>query len=428
MFLRTRKNTENDWLTQAEAETVSIGVSDPKINEKMAMLDLTTHDLQLLKAVRPLVAKEIDAIAENFYASFYKIEPLRKIIDRYSTVEKLSQTLAGHVLNFFDGKIDDDFIESRARVGRMHYKISLTPSYYMGTFQNIQYQLIRIVFQEIKSRSAAEQVIHAINKMLSFEQQIVLEVYDREYEKNLEGKFEQGRQDLRSGMAHISGDLNQVTNRTRASAKKLEEHFNLVLSTVRSSSEETEKAKNQASEGKVQLERLLDQVSMASRSITEMGTMVDHLKHASLEIGRVTDLVRDISEQTNILALNSAIEAARAGEYGKGFSVVSEEIRKLAEETNQATAQISALITNSSKVTANVVASLADATEIIEKGMKESKDTGDKFEQIISAVDRSNVLSKQVDSNAGTLAEITEQIGRGTDSLSESVATLMHKL
>ncbi|WP_010630535.1 globin-coupled sensor protein [Sporolactobacillus vineae] len=428
MFLRTRKNTESSWLKQAENETVAIGVSDPKIKEKLDMLELTAHDLQLLKALRPFVAKEIDAIAEKFYASFYEIEPLRKIIDRYSTVEKLSKTLAGHIMNFFDGKIDDAFVESRAQVGRMHYKINLTPSYYMGTFQNIQYHLIHIVFREVGDHPAAEQAIHAINKMISLEQQIVLEVYDREYARNLEGEFEQGRQDLRSGMTQISGSLNEVTSRTRAAVKKLQDHFNLVQTTVHSSSEETEKAKNQASEGKVQLERLLDQVSMANRSITDMGTMVGRLKQASQEIGRVTDLVRDISEQTNILALNSAIEAARAGEYGKGFSVVSEEIRKLAEETNQATAQISSLIANSSRVTGNVVTSLADATEIIEKGMKESRDTGKKFEQIITAVDRSNKLSKKVDSNAETLAEITEQIGQGTNTLSDSVTRLMQKL
>jgi heme-based aerotactic transducer len=376
MFLRTRKNTESDWLKQAETPTVSIGVSDPKIKEKIDILKLTARDLQLLKVLRPFVAKDIDAIAEKFYTGFYEIEPLRKMINRYSTVEKLSQTLAGHIITFFDGKVDDAFVESRARVGRMHYKINLTPSLYMGTFQSIQYHLIHLVFREVGDPLAAEQMIQAINKMISLEQQIVLEAYDREYTKNLEVKFEQGRQDLRSGITQISSSLNEVTSRTRASVKKLQEHFNLVLSTVHSSSEETERARNQASEGKMQFERLLDQVSMANRSITEMGTMVDRLKHASQEIGRVTDLVRDISEQTNILALNSAIEAARAGEYGKGFSVVSEEIRKLAEETNQATAQISALITNSSQVTGNVVTSLADAAEIIEKGMKESRDTG----------------------------------------------------
>jgi Methyl-accepting chemotaxis protein len=428
MFLNIRKSQENDWMKKARTEQVSISVSDPKIKEKMDMLELTGYDLQLLKLIRPFVIKEIDDIAKKFYASVYEIEPLRKIIDQYSSVEKLSRTLAGHVMAFFDGKIDDAFVESRARVGRMHYKISLTPSYYMGTFQNIQYHLIHIVFREVRDSDTAEKMIHAINKMISLEQQIVLEVYDREYAKNLEREFEQGRQDLRSGMAQISGDLNQVTSQTQESVKKLQAHFNLVRSTVHLSSEETEKAKDQASEGKVQLERLLDQVSLANRSITEMGTMVDHLKQASQEISRVTDLVRQISEQTNILALNSAIEAARAGEYGKGFSVVSEEIRKLAEETNKATGQISVLITNSSKVTGNVVASLADATKIIEKSMKESRDTGRKFEQIITAVDKSSTLSKKVDNSAETLGEMTERIGQGTDTLSGSVARLMQKL
>ncbi|WP_100488969.1 globin-coupled sensor protein [Sporolactobacillus pectinivorans] len=428
MVFSVKKGPGMSWLEKAKSERTSITVDDPKIMDKLKMLDLTVSDLQLLKTLQPFVKKEINQIAKDFYSSFYQIDELREIIDRYSSVEKLSQTLAVHVMDFFSGVIDDSFLERRVRVGKMHYKIALTPSYYMGTFQNLQSSLVQIVFRLTVEPAAAERMICAINKMISLEQQIVLEVYEAEYAENLKKEYEEGREDLRSAIRQVSSDLTQLSAQTHDSVHDLLNHFSHVRETVHQSSEEAERAKGQASGGKIQLKQLFSQVNDASRSVREMGEMVQNLESSSQEIGRVTGLVKDISEQTNILALNSAIEAARAGEYGKGFTIVSQEIRKLAEETNKAMAQISDLTAHSADVTVNVVGSLTKTTAIIEKGMAESKQTGQKFEDIIKSVDKNSALSGEIDQYMDVMAGVAEKLGQGTETLTDAANQLMEKL
>lgn len=430
VFRRKEKAVYN-WLEEAKSEKVSVTVKEAKVLAKLKMLDLTDYDLQLLKRLRPDVQKEIRNISKVFYDSFYEMEQLKQIIDKNSTVEKLSRTLAAHVLELFSGVIDEAFLERRLRVGKVHYRIGLKPAYYMGTFQNLQNSLYRTAFQSAGATgdlTAVERVIRAINKIISLEQQIVLEAYDQEYIQNLEREYEVGREDLRTAIAQVSDNLIGLSEQTHERVGSLIGHFQLVRASSAENSREAQNAKTQASDGRSRLEQLLKQVTEANRSIKEMGRMVGKLEGSSREIGRVTILVKEISEQTNILALNSAIEAARAGEYGKGFNVVSKEIRKLAEETNNAMMQISDLIANSTDVTSHVVGSLNETTGIIEKGMQESKQTAEKFQGIISSLDRNTMLSGEIDKNMDALVGITEELEKGTETLSASVDRLKRSL
>lgn len=428
MALITRKEKNSSWLEKSKSEKVVIDVTDTGVLEKLEMLGVTEADLQIMKMMRPYVEKEIKRMAEEFYASFYKIESLRKIIEKYSTVEKLSKTLATHVLELFSGVIDDAFLDRRYRVGIMHYRIALTPPYYMGTFQNLLNNLIGLVLNNVSDNNQAYHIIRSINKMISFEQQVVLEAYDEEYEKTLKREYEVGRDDLRTAILQVSENLTELSEQSKESVRNLLKQFTVVRENSNKRSEVSQNAKTHASEGQQQLEQLFVQVMAASRSVQEMGKMVSDLEASSKQIGQVTLLVKDISEQTHILAINSAIEAARAGEYGKGFTVVAQEIQKLAEETNSAMVQISELINKSATVTSEVVHSLDKTTSIIQKSMEESMHTGEKFEGIIDSADQNSALSVETDQSIDQLAAITDMLSKGVDTLVHSAEQLKSKL
>ncbi|SFG62799.1 globin-coupled sensor protein [Sporolactobacillus nakayamae] len=428
MQLLNRREKVTSWLEKAKSEEVLIDTLDSKVLEKIEMLDIKEFDLQIMKVMRPFVEKDIERMANEFYNSFYKIEPLKKIIDKYSTIEKLSKTLAVHVLDLFSGVIDEAFIKRRFQVGIMHYRIALTPPYYMGTFQNLLSNLISIVLENVADKNEADRVIRSINKMISFEQQVVLEAYDEEYEKTLKREYEIGREDLRTAILHVSSQLTQLSEHSEEAVRSLLDQFKIVRENAQKRDTVSRNAKQHASEGQKQLEQLFVQVMAASQSVKEMGKMVGELETSSQQIGQVTLLVKEISEQTHILAINSAIEAARAGEYGKGFTVVAQEIQKLAEETNKAMVQISELIHKSTTVTGDVVTSLDKTTSIIQKSMQESKHTGEKFESIIESADQSSNLSSVTEHSINELAAITEQISTGVETLVVSADQLKSQL
>lgn len=425
--LRKKKFAAN-WLDEAKQEQVQIQVENEKVIAIMKMLELTSFDLQLLKKIRPFVFNEIKDIATNFYSRVYQVENLKEIIDTYSSIEKLSQTLARHLMEIFDGRIDQEFLERRYNVGKIHYRIHLTPPYYMGAFQILKTRLVAIIFRELEQPELCERVIEAIDKMLTLEQQVVLAAYDAAYEQNLKMEFEEGRNDLRLSLSTISTKLGELTNDTNQSVDALNERLNAFLQIIEQERVIRDQVKHRALSGSEQLDRLLKSVGEANTSIKEMGQMVIEMNSASQQIDQVTQLVKGLADQTNILAFNSAIEAARAGEYGKGFTVVSQEIRKLSEKTNQAMLQITELVTRSTEVTQSVNQSLDKTKAVIHKGVAESGQTDQQFQSIIRSIDKNVVLSQSVEKHISELRNIVLHLNEGSEHLSQSAKQLLVKL
>jgi len=129
--------------------------------------------------------------------------------------------------------------------------------------------------------------------------------------------------------------------------------------------------------------------AMDTISAKSLGTaeVVQELSKLSVKVGEIITTINAISDQTNLLALNAAIEAARAGEHGRGFSVVAEEVRKLAEESTKGANEIAALVNQMVKQTGNAVLSMEQGQLAVEKGVEIVKDTDLAFAEIIKAVE-----------------------------------------
>ena len=174
-----------------------------------------------------------------------------------------------------------------------------------------------------------------------------------------------------------------------------------------------------------------DQIQDTSKRIKRLG-------ESSQEIGEITELISDITEQTNVLALNAAIQAASAGEAGRGFSVVAEEVQRLAERSADATRQISALVRAIQTDTQDAVAAMERSTQGVVEGARLSDSAGtalseidsvsrrlaDLIQQISSSTSQEADLANEVAGNIQHIFAVTEQTGEGTRATAQQVREL----
>ena len=178
-----------------------------------------------------------------------------------------------------------------------------------------------------------------------------------------------------------------------------------------------EAAESKAENGEMAAERAVKQMDQIEETVEHSAAVVAKLGTMSQEIGHIVETISDIAGQTNLLALNAAIEAARAGESGKGFSVVAEEVRKLAEQSDQAAQQIAGLIAGIQAETENAVAAMAVGTQEVRTGAEVVRTAGQSFQEIRTLVAAVSEQVRIINESFASLAQGNTQILQAMNDL-----------
>lgn len=364
----------------------------------ISQMDLSEVKAPLIGLIRTIfILALIIVILITVFALFMSNNLTAPLIESVSLAQKISENdLTATDLNF----------DAEDELGDLGRALDLMKNH----LTNIIYQI----------KSNTEQVVCAANEISSTSSQMA------------------------SGAEEQNNQATEVATAMQQMAAAITQNSQNATLTAQNASETAEKAQKGAEamqETKTGMEQIIEATNKTKQVITA-------LSHRAEEIGNVISVINDIADQTNLLALNAAIEAARAGEQGRGFAVVADEVRKLAERTTHATKEISSTIEAIQNDTQNASNSMQEAIVIIDTGKEATDRTEtvladiilsinsalDMISQIATASEQQSSGAEQITKNVDAISSVTQQSAAAAEEMASAAnqlnreAELLHNL
>ncbi|WP_375141587.1 methyl-accepting chemotaxis protein [Bacillus sp. EB600] len=252
---------------------------------------------------------------------------------------------------------------------------------------------------------------------------LILGAYETESKRVIEESF-QFRNEIKNAVTITAAQLGELVNQTNHSIQEIINQTHEVSAHSKEGSKLSIKTKNKAQEGKEQMEELQENALHVEGGTVTISEELQNLESNFMQMKNITQIVQNVANQTNLLALNAAIEAARAGESGKGFAVLANEVRKLAEQTKISANDITDLINAATQKMVNLVQSMEIVKDQANTGNKISLKTSSSFELILDSMIETQAKNHQIEEELNSLNDNIQQI----NNASTGVLKLMGEL
>jgi methyl-accepting chemotaxis protein len=366
--------TENDV---SKVKTQSPGIS---LELELWRIDAATQG-HLFK-LGPHVNADLDSILNDFYSFLRGFPETAELIAAEGMVSRLICAQQDHWHKLFTDGIDAAYVERVQRIGAAHHRVGLKPRFYLSAYSFIMERLVRSVIERNRwsRQSAADQAATLIRTLL-MEAELALSVYT-------DSKTEQHVTDELLDLADtFEQELDDAVQVVRRKAQAMEAASDEVLGAAQKVSEDGDHVATASHEADSNAQTIAAAAQELSASIAEISSQVDrstaaaqdatsrsqsargiaeNLNDVSDRIGAIATLIEKIAKETRLLALNASIEAARAGDAGKGFSVVANEVKQLADQTNNATGNIRSEILSMQQAIGETVSAISDVAGRVE--------------------------------------------------------------
>lgn len=429
---------------------------------KLKAFSLDSADFSRFAGIGRTLAKFAPKILDKFYGEVRADPERAKFFPSRQVMDSARSRQLKHWLDLFGGTVDNTYLERAERIGHIHAKIGLEPSFYIGAYASILSELIEAEMGHsiggFLGKKKARKV-GTLVKMALLDMDLALSAYlnaqDHSREITLDSlskalaKISQGDLTVQIGdlpkefqkvemdfsamcecisqalgaVSLASNQINIGASEIRAASDDLSQRTETQAATL----EESAAALNQlttgvqsSAEGAGQVNRSVVEAEAEAREggkvVEDAVKAMDGIQKSAQEIGSFVNVIDAIAFQTNLLALNAGVEAARAGDAGKGFAVVATEVRALAQRSAEAAQSIKNLIT--------------DSEQQVERGVNLVGKTGDVFHRIVDKVSGITALASEMSelaqAQAGQLSQVNSAIGE-MDRMTQQNAAMVEE-
>lgn len=383
-------------------------------------IDETTR--ATLREMRPWLAANLPAILDQFYAHVGAFPQMAKLFPTQAVRDHAKQAQIKHWMLIAEAQFDEAYFSSVRRIGEVHNRVGLEPCWYIGGYAFLTTRIQEALalrsrgFMPGRARRLARQLA-AINKAALLDMDVAVTVYleaaQREKSAMLEGVAKSLETSVGSIVEQLAGAADTMLAKAEHMARQATEasgqasdgaaaagQANANVMTVAAAAEQIRGAVQDISQEVHEASR---NAADAAGKAAQTRQVVESLKAAAERAGNVVTLIKKIADQTKLLALNATIEAARAGEAGKGFNVVASEVKNLADQTAQATDDVTEQITAMHQITLETADAIADIAKAIDQLNATSA-------TIASAVEMQSASTVEISRNTREAAAGTEQV------------------
>lgn len=405
------------------------------LGERLQFAGIDDETRRDIRDVWLIIEAKLPQLLTDFYAYLGKTPAMAALVGNQQGRLKTAQRQ--HWEQLFSGRFDAGYAESIRRIGLVHHRIGLEPSWYIGGYQFVLTRLTAIVAQHHRfGRARLTRHLNALQKVVMLDLDMAISIYQEE----LVEAQRQREQELEGAVSafwkRVQGLLTEVDSRTTEMATTA----NTMATAAQGSADEATHAVGEAETTSSNIATIAAATEELSASVQEIGRQLtgaadtaqkaramanassaalDRLAASSQQIGDVVTLIQQIAAQTNLLALNATIEAARAGEAGRGFAIVANEVKGLAGQTAKATEDISAQI-------AAIQTGTGDAVENINQVAHVMADIDGITTMIAAAVEEQGAATRDISQSVQSAAAGARNLTRTVASVGKAAGnTLM---